>query len=202
MPRSGALAEELGIAARVTLAGGVPARRWKPPARADIFASAWWEGYGMAVAEAIARGLPLAIREGGALAELMPREAGVVSFPGEHDSLSRALRRVIYDDRCVPHVGGLLEGRAESSPMGGPRRWLRGGIGSGGKCLRASTTTGSRCENLPTLEPATRDWQQRWRWHFLCDLGCSTWVPAQDRCSVGLPPAWGVPKPGLYATAT
>jgi glycosyltransferase involved in cell wall biosynthesis len=94
-----ALAEELGIAQRVTFAGEVDgaalAALWRG---ADLFALAsHWEGYGMAVAEALARGVPVAVTAGGALAELVPVEAGVVSPPGDAVSLGKAMRRAIFD---------------------------------------------------------------------------------------------------------
>jgi len=94
-----ALAEELGIAQRVTFAGEVePAALGALYHRADIFALAThWEGYGMAVAEALARGLPLALTAGGAVAALLPQGAGVLSPPGDHMSLSKAMRRMIFD---------------------------------------------------------------------------------------------------------
>jgi glycosyltransferase involved in cell wall biosynthesis len=94
-----ALADELGIAQRVTFAGEVDGAAldalWQ---RADAFALAsHWEGYGMAVAEALARGLPVGVTAGGALAELVPVEAGIVSPPGDHVSLGKALRRIVFD---------------------------------------------------------------------------------------------------------
>jgi glycosyltransferase involved in cell wall biosynthesis len=94
-----ALAEELGIAQRVTFAGEVEGAGldalWRG---ADVFALAsHWEGYGMAVAEALARGLPVAVTAGGALADLVPVEAGVVSPPGDVVSFGKAMRRVIFD---------------------------------------------------------------------------------------------------------
>jgi glycosyltransferase involved in cell wall biosynthesis len=94
-----AVAEELGIAQRTSFAGEVDGAAldslWR---RADMFALAsHWEGYGMAVAEALARGVPVAITAGGALAELLPPEAGVVSSPGDAASLGRAMRRPIFD---------------------------------------------------------------------------------------------------------
>jgi glycosyltransferase involved in cell wall biosynthesis len=94
-----ALAEELGIAQRVTFAGEVAGEAlealWH---RTDLFALAThWEGYGMAVAEALARGIPLALTTGGAVAELAPRQAAVLCAPGDHASLGRAMRRPIYD---------------------------------------------------------------------------------------------------------
>ena len=95
-----ALAEELGIAQRVEFAGAVDAERLEALyAGADLFALAsHWEGYGMAVAEALARGLPVAVTAGGALAELAPEDASVVSPPGDHVSLGKGLRRVIFDE--------------------------------------------------------------------------------------------------------
>jgi glycosyltransferase involved in cell wall biosynthesis len=94
-----ALAEELGIAQRVTFAGEVDGAAldtmWQG---ADAFALAsHWEGYGMAVAEALARGLPVGVTSGGALAELVPVEAGIVSPPGDHVSLGKAMRRIVFD---------------------------------------------------------------------------------------------------------
>jgi glycosyltransferase involved in cell wall biosynthesis len=94
-----ALAEELGVAQRVRFAGELSAEALEAEyRRADIFALAtWWEGYGMAAAEAMARGLPLAITAGGAIADLVPMEAGAVSPPGDTVSLTKALRRMIVD---------------------------------------------------------------------------------------------------------
>lgn len=94
-----ALAEELGIAQRVTFAGEVAREAldalWS---RADLFALAThWEGYGMAAAEALARGVPVAITAGGAIAEVVPHTAGVIAQPGDHASLGRAMRRPIFD---------------------------------------------------------------------------------------------------------
>lgn len=94
-----ALAEELGIAQRVTFAGEVDAAALEALYhRADVFALAtWWEGYGMAAAEALARGLPVAVTAGGAIADLVPVEAGVVSPPGDVVSLTKAMRRLLFD---------------------------------------------------------------------------------------------------------
>jgi glycosyltransferase involved in cell wall biosynthesis len=94
-----ALAEELNIANRVSFAGEVAQEDLeKLYAGADLFALAtYWEGYGMAAAEALARGLPVAITAGGAIADVVPRTAGVIAAPGDVTSLSRAMRRPIFD---------------------------------------------------------------------------------------------------------
>lgn len=93
-----ALAEQLGIAAQVRFAGAVDEaslqRLWH---RADLFALAtYWEGYGIAVADALRRGLPVAVTSGGAAAALVPAEAGIVAPPGDHEQLSKAMRRLIF----------------------------------------------------------------------------------------------------------
>jgi glycosyltransferase involved in cell wall biosynthesis len=95
-----ALAVALGIDGRVTFAGEVDAATLDALYdRADVFALATrWEGYGMAAAEALARGLPCAITTGGAIGEVVPIEAGVRCEPGEHDMLSKAMRRMIFDE--------------------------------------------------------------------------------------------------------
>ncbi|MBI0538073.1 glycosyltransferase [Roseomonas sp. KE2513] len=115
-----ALADDLGIGPRVAFVGQVEGEALEALYdRADLFASAsWWEGYGMAVAEALSHGLPLAITEGGALADLAPRDAAVVCAPGDHNSLSRAMRRPIYDK-------GLREAMADAAWRAGKElpRW-------------------------------------------------------------------------------
>ena len=115
-----ALATELGIAARVTFVGECDATTLDALyAGCDIFALAsHWEGYGMVAAEAMARGLPLAITAGGALAEIVAPGAAVIAPPGEYTTLSRAMRRVIFDR-------ALRAEMAEASWQGGQSlpRW-------------------------------------------------------------------------------
>jgi len=103
-----ALAEELGIAARITFAGEVSDAAldalWHGT---DLFALATWhEGYGMAVAEALKRGIPVALTAGGAVADLAPVEASVTVPPGEWTALSRAMRRLIFDGELRRRMAG------------------------------------------------------------------------------------------------
>ncbi len=94
-----ALIAELGLASQVRLAGEIGADAletlWQG---ADLFALATrWEGYGMAIAEALKRGLPVAITAGGAAGADLPAEAASICLPGDHVGLSKALRRMIFD---------------------------------------------------------------------------------------------------------
>jgi glycosyltransferase involved in cell wall biosynthesis len=94
-----ALAEELHIAQHIQFAGAIDTAvlntLWQ---HADLFALAsWFEGYGMTLAEALRRGLPVAVTAAGAAPSLVPPEAGVVCAPGEVEQLSKAIRRLIFD---------------------------------------------------------------------------------------------------------
>jgi len=112
-----ALADELGIGPRVVLAGEVDdtalAALWH---RADLFALAThWEGYGMAVAEALKRGVPVAVTNGGAAAALVTEQCGVVCPTGDVDQFSKALRRLVFNPglradfaEAAWHVGQTL----------------------------------------------------------------------------------------------
>jgi glycosyltransferase involved in cell wall biosynthesis len=93
-----ALAEELGITNRVRFAGECSdadkEALWRS---ADMFALAsLHEGYGMATAEALKRGLPVAVTGVGAAASIVPPDAGVICPPNDIDQLSKAMRRLIF----------------------------------------------------------------------------------------------------------
>lgn len=71
--------------------------------RADLFVlPSLYEGYGMVVTEALARGLPVITTTGGALADTLPPEAGIAVPPGDARALREALRRWMDDPdvRC------------------------------------------------------------------------------------------------------
>jgi glycosyltransferase involved in cell wall biosynthesis len=94
-----ALCEALGITQRVTFLGDLgPADMNKLWAGTDVFALAThYEGYGMAIAEALKRGIPVAVTSGGAAGALVTPQAGVVCAPGDIVTLSKSLRRLIFD---------------------------------------------------------------------------------------------------------
>ena len=88
-----------GLQDRITLRGAVaPQSLSAAYGRADVFVlPSWYEGYGMAVTEALAHGLPVVTTTGGALAETLPPTAGFVVPPGDAAALAEALRRVLSD---------------------------------------------------------------------------------------------------------
>jgi glycosyltransferase involved in cell wall biosynthesis len=65
---------------------------------ADVFVlPTLYEGYGMVVAEALARGLPIVSTSTGAIRDLVGTEAGIVVAPGDLPAFTDALSRVIGD---------------------------------------------------------------------------------------------------------
>jgi glycosyltransferase involved in cell wall biosynthesis len=67
-------------------------------AGSDLFALAsYFEGYGVAIAEAMRRGFAVAVTNVGAVPAMVAPEAGVVCAPGDVEQLSKALRRLIFD---------------------------------------------------------------------------------------------------------
>ena len=57
----------------------------------------WYEGYGMVVSEALARGLPLITTTGGALADTVPASAALKIAPGDQAALRDALEQWLGD---------------------------------------------------------------------------------------------------------
>lgn len=88
-----------GLADRITLAGAVTDAALEALyAGADLVVSpSLFEGYGMALAEALARGLPLVATTGGAAADTVPPGAGLTVPPGDVPALGAALRSLIED---------------------------------------------------------------------------------------------------------
>lgn len=93
--------EETGLAERVSLAGKVvPATLDRFYESADLFVSAsLFEGYGMVIAEAMARGLPIVTTTGGAAAETAHRSAALHVSPGNEAEMTAALAKALTDKR-------------------------------------------------------------------------------------------------------
>lgn len=99
--------ERLGLRERVALVGEI-----EPPAlgdyyaRADVFVLAsYMEGYGMAFAEALARGIPIVATTGGAVAATVPAAASRLVPPGDAGLLAAALTELLDDERLRVRLG-------------------------------------------------------------------------------------------------
>ncbi|MEO1544325.1 MAG: glycosyltransferase family 4 protein [Pseudomonadota bacterium] len=95
------LIEDSGFSEQITLAGVVvPATLDKLYESADLFVMpSLYEGYGMVLAEAMARGLPIVCTTGGAAAETVPDAAALKVPPGDIAALSRALADAMADKK-------------------------------------------------------------------------------------------------------
>ncbi len=105
----------LGFGTRVDLVGECDeATLDRLFAAADLFAStARYEGYGMAIAEALVAGLPVVAVRGGAVAETLPETAGLLVDADDEGALAAAIHLCLTDrgrrDRLA--AGALAAGR-------------------------------------------------------------------------------------------
>ena len=88
---------ERKLSKRVVMTGEVDDRRLSEIYdRADLFVlSSHYEGYGMVLAEALARGLPIVTTTGGAAAETAPDGAALKVPPGDAAALASAIARIL-----------------------------------------------------------------------------------------------------------
>jgi glycosyltransferase involved in cell wall biosynthesis len=95
-----------GLRRNITLAGEVSARDLsRLYARADLFVMpSLYEGYGMVLAEAMARGLPIVATTGGAAAETVPDDTAIKVPPGDPNALAEALATVMFDADCLARM--------------------------------------------------------------------------------------------------
>jgi glycosyltransferase involved in cell wall biosynthesis len=93
--------ERLGLGPRIALLGEVDRHELdRQYARCDLFVLAsHLEGYGMALAEAVAAGIPVVSTEAGAIPETVPRSAGVLVPPGDRRALAAALAGLMDDSK-------------------------------------------------------------------------------------------------------
>lgn len=90
-----------GLGERIKLAGKVvPATLERFYESADLFVMpSLYEGYGMVLAEAMARGLPIVCTTGGAAADTVPDAAALKVPPGDPQALGDAIRRALEDKK-------------------------------------------------------------------------------------------------------
>ena len=91
--------DRLSLRKRVSLLGDLDRDALERQyARADVFVlPSYLEGYGMALAEAVAFGLPVVSTTAGAIPETVPANAGIFVAPGDSRALAKALASVIDD---------------------------------------------------------------------------------------------------------
>jgi len=126
--------EASGLQDRVVLTGELDEAALQREFRAaDLFVLATrYEGYGMAVAQALVHGLPIVSTRTGAIEELVGPEAGVLVEPGDGKALRDALSRVLAE--------------------AGVRRCLADGARAAGAKLSSWSAAGQRmCEILASI---------------------------------------------------
>lgn len=97
---------DAGLDDRIRLAGAVSTAELEilyRDSRLFVMPSLF-EGYGMALAEAMARGLPIVCTTGGAAAETAPSPAAIRVRPGDPIALRAALARVLDDDALLARM--------------------------------------------------------------------------------------------------
>jgi glycosyltransferase involved in cell wall biosynthesis len=121
------LRDKLGLVPRVSFHGEVTETRLQESMRsADLFVLAsWYEGYGMAVAEALAVGLPVVTTTVGAATALLEgndpedpqrNRAGLLVAPGDLGALTQALDAILNDPGLRDELAAGARQRAAQLP--------------------------------------------------------------------------------------
>ena len=99
------LIQDLGLARRTTLRGALGSAALEQAyVKADLFVMAThYEGYGMVIAEAMARGLPIVTTNGGAVADTFDTRAGLLVPHGQSQALAKAIREMLTTHGILKH---------------------------------------------------------------------------------------------------
>ena len=106
------LARTLGLEDRIDFPGelGAPELDTLYHSASLFVLATHYEGYGMVLAEALARGLPVLSTRGGAVPDTVPCEAGVLVPPGDEPALAAALHELLLGPEGAARRAGLAEG--------------------------------------------------------------------------------------------
>ncbi len=120
------LIADQGLGRRVTLHGVLSGAALDGfYASGDVFVLAsHYEGYGMVLAEALARGLPIVATTGGAIPFTVPADAGVLVPPGDSAAFATALSR-LFDTPALRAALAAGARRARDGLLDWPRAALR-----------------------------------------------------------------------------
>jgi glycosyltransferase involved in cell wall biosynthesis len=106
-----------GLEERIILGGATDAELDALYHNADVFVSASrYEGYGMVLTEAMARGLPIIASTGGAAADTLPDGAGLKIPPNDAPALREALRRALSDSALRTQLANAASAAALNLP--------------------------------------------------------------------------------------
>jgi glycosyltransferase involved in cell wall biosynthesis len=115
-----ALRAQLGIASNVIFEGESENREKVASylARADCFLlTSWYEGYGMAVVEAMAAGLPVVMTDVGIAGSILEDGvSGLIVPPGDEEAVSRALAGIIGEKEMASTLGENAKKAVASMP--------------------------------------------------------------------------------------
>ncbi len=140
-----AMAAEHGLAARIRFAGecGRAALDRFYAASSLFVLASHYEGYGMVLTEALARGLPVVSTTGGAIPHTLPPDAALLAPPGDDAALAAAL-------------GSLLDAETPGAGESG------GAVGSGA-ARRAGLAAAARrhAAALPDWDAAARTFEEQ-----------------------------------------
>jgi glycosyltransferase involved in cell wall biosynthesis len=107
-----------GLTGRIALMDEIePAALQSHYHAADLFVlPSYYEGYGMALAEALSHGLPVVSCKAGAIPNTVPPDAGILVPPGDVAGLADALRRVLTDAGLRSRLTGAARAAALKLP--------------------------------------------------------------------------------------
>jgi glycosyltransferase involved in cell wall biosynthesis len=106
------MAEELGLSGRIAFAGEcteAQLRNLYSRSSAFVFPS-HFEGFGMAIAEALAHGLPVVSTTGGAIPSTVSPQVGLLVPPGDEIALANAISTLLDRDSREPDVSRSSSG--------------------------------------------------------------------------------------------